>query len=67
MVRWLCFIAIVMDLQLRTQSHAFLLQAMKFEFFMFTGGFLELIQLPFLSIGFGLAVWTYFYWQQWHL
>ena len=49
----------VMDLQLRTQPHAFLLQAMKFEFLMFTGGFLELIQLPFLSMGFGLAVWIY--------
>ena len=49
----------VMDLQLRTQQHAFLLQAMKFEVLMFTGGFLELIQLPFLSMGFGLGVWTY--------
>ena len=53
----------VMDLQLRTQPHAFLLQAMKFEVLMFTGGFLELIQLPFLSMGFGLGVWTYLDWQ----
>ena len=36
---------------------------MKFEFFMFTGGFLGFIQIPFLSIGFGLGVWTYLDWQ----
>ena len=63
MVRWLCFIAIMIDLQLRTQPHAFLLQAMNFEKFIFTGRFQEILQLPFLSIGFGLGVWTYLDWQ----